>query len=199
MIIMDVKNLLKKIWYFIWKDDSFLSWIVNVIIAFILVKFIIYPGIGLILSTTHPLVAVVSESMEHNVRFENWWEQTNIWYINNGITKEDFTKFRFKNGFDKGDIMILIGTNTKNIKIGDVIVFRTHQKDPIIHRVVKIKKDNDMIIFETKGDNNNRPGNEQISGETNIPEKNVIGKAIIRIPYLGWIKVVATKLFGGLI
>ena len=70
----DFKNFLKKAWYFIWYDDSLLSWFLNVIIAFILVKFIIYPGIGLILGTSHPLVAVVSCSMDHNADFENWWQ-----------------------------------------------------------------------------------------------------------------------------
>ena len=61
------KNTLIKTWKFIWDNDSPLSWILNVIIAFILVKFIIYPGLGLLLGTTHPVVAVVSGSMSHNL------------------------------------------------------------------------------------------------------------------------------------
>ena len=56
---------LGKVWHFIWHDDSIWSWIVNIILSFILIKFLVYPGIGFALSTTHPIVAVVSGSMEH--------------------------------------------------------------------------------------------------------------------------------------
>ena len=58
-------GFLRKVWKFIWEDDSALSWIVNVILAFVIVKFLIYPGLGLVLHTTHPVVAVVSGSMDH--------------------------------------------------------------------------------------------------------------------------------------
>ena len=61
------RAFLKKAWHFIWEDDSVLSWLVNIILAFVLIKFIVYPGLGFILQTTHPVVAVVSESMEHGM------------------------------------------------------------------------------------------------------------------------------------
>ena len=41
----------------------------NVVLAFVLIKFIIYPGAGLIMGTRLPVVAVVSESMEHQGPF----------------------------------------------------------------------------------------------------------------------------------
>ena len=65
---MNTKDSFKKTWRFIWHDDSWASWFVNIIIAFILVKFLIYPGLGFILGTTHPVVAVISGSMEHEVQ-----------------------------------------------------------------------------------------------------------------------------------
>src|SRR3989344_2629446 len=107
---MGIMSLLKNTWYFIWKDDSLLSWIVNVILAFLLVKFIVYPGLGFLLSTSHPLVAVVSSSMEHDGNFNDWWQQQSDWYEDKGITKEGFQEYHFKNGFNKGDIMVLYGT-----------------------------------------------------------------------------------------
>ena len=61
----EAKRLLKKIWHFIWEEDSIWSWIANVIIAFVLIKFIVYPLMGFALSTNYPVVAVVSSSMEH--------------------------------------------------------------------------------------------------------------------------------------
>ena len=112
---------IRKIWNFIWYDNSLFSWIVNIILALIIVKFIIYPGLGLIFSTSHPLVAVVSSSMEHNNQnFDDWWLSNRGWYEENGITKDQFEKFRFKNGFNKGDIMVLFGS--EDINVGDIIV-----------------------------------------------------------------------------
>ena len=58
------KKKLKRLWHFIWEDNSVWSWIANIVLAFILIKFIVYPSLGFVLGTTHPVVAVVSESME---------------------------------------------------------------------------------------------------------------------------------------
>lgn len=59
------KLTLGKIWHFIWEDNSALSWVANVVLAFILIKFIIYPLLGLLLGSQLPVVAVISESMTH--------------------------------------------------------------------------------------------------------------------------------------
>ena len=118
-----IKSYLKKFWNFIWYDDSALSWIVNIILAFVLIKFVIYPGLGFILGTDYPVVAVVSESMEHNENFNSWWSNSKKWYEQNGITEEQFSLFNFKNGFNKGDIMVLMGEKPADIQIGEIIVF----------------------------------------------------------------------------
>ena len=68
----DYRKVLKRVWHFIWEDNSIWSWIANIAIAFILIKFIVYPSLGFFLSTSHPVVAVVSESMEHNNGFNKW-------------------------------------------------------------------------------------------------------------------------------
>ncbi len=188
---MNVKNILKKIWYFIWEEDSIASWIVNVILAFVLVKFIIYPLIGFLLATTHPLVAVVSGSMEHEGSFDGWWAKQNDWYEKNGFSKDDIKKWDFPNGFNRGDIMILYGEKPEDIKIGDVIVFRSNQPDPIIHRVVG-KWNNDGYHFQTKGDHNQ--DSIRILGENDIKDDKVIGKAVFRIPALGWVKIIFTEI-----
>ena len=215
----------KKIWHFIWEEDSFASWTVNVIIAFILIKFIIYPVLGLVLATSHPIVAVVSESMEHHttkeyqytiklgadltktsttektwtgkyllcgkqfdkkqsIKFDDFWTHCGTWYNNKNITKKEFRNFKMKNGFNKGDIIFLY--SKKNIKLGDIIVFWSQEKGnsnliPIIHRVVEINKEK----YTTKGDHNPKSLNVEI----NINKDRVIGKALFKIPYLGWIKI----------
>jgi signal peptidase I len=201
------KTFLQKLWYFIWEDDSPLSWIVNIIIAFVLIKFVIYPGVGLILGTTHPVVAVVSGSMEHKITMDErglnicgryvdnqqsvtldyFWETCGDFYAPFGITKEQFTKFSFRNGFNTGDIIVLFGTKPENIKIGDVIVFKANQPDPIIHRVVK-KWEDGGYHFQTKGDHNGVSIPYPVN-ELEISQSRVIGKAVFKIPYLGYIKI----------
>lgn len=186
----EFKKLIKKTWYFIWEDNSVWSWIVNVILAFVLIKFIVYPGLGFLLTTSHPVVAVVSGSMEHNNwGFNNWWELNKDWYIENGISQEDFEIFSFKNGFNKGDIMVLVGKDAENIEIGDIIVFNGNRKDPIIHRIVKKMQDNGKIYFQTKGDNNADSIKNNLLDETNLKEDVVIGKVVLRVPLLGYIKI----------
>tara|TARA_Y100000310_G_scaffold326112_1_gene390554 strand:- start:2179 stop:2751 length:573 start_codon:yes stop_codon:yes gene_type:complete len=175
------RSFIKKVWHFIWKDDSILSWIVNIILAFVLVKFLIYPGLGLVLGTTHPVVAVVSGSMEHDGDFEEFWSEFGEWYEDNGITKEEFLGYDFVDGFNRGDIMVLVGSD--EIDVGDVIVFNGNSNNPIIHRVVVENEES----YQTKGDHN-RDSSSSL-GETDIQEENIVGKAKFRVPYLGWFKI----------
>ena len=97
------KKALRKAWWFIWEDDSIWSWIANIVLAFVLIKFIVYPGLGLILGTNYPIVAVVSGSMEHDGSFDDWWSSSAIcsnsecsqeeWYNNKGISKSEFLEW----------------------------------------------------------------------------------------------------------
>ena len=85
--------------------------------------------------------------------------------------------------------MVLVGKDAENIEIGDVIVFISNRKDPIIHRVVKKIPNKNMFYFQTKGDNNKDSIKNSQLDETNINENNIIGKAVLRIPFLGYIKI----------
>src|SRR3989344_3156914 len=143
---------LKKIWNFIWKEDSFLSWVVH--------------GI-----------------------FDDWWERQGRWYEEKNITKADFMRFDMKNGFQKGDMIFLKGKD--EFEVGEIIVFDANSNNPIIHRVV-VKKEND---YQTKGDANS--DSSKNLGEMNIPKERIIGKALFRVPFLGWVKVWASEIFGG--
>ncbi len=195
---MDLKTKLRKIWHFIWEEDSFLSWVVNIVLAFLLVKFIIYPGLGLLLGTGYPVVAVVSCSMEHNLpiggcsldhtQFDSWFSSQKDLYEKLLINRNKFLDYRFMNGFNKGDLIVLTGYGKVNV--GDVIVFRGASKEPIIHRVVRINNINGKILYHTKGDNNN--GSR--ADELDIGEDRYVGKAVFRIPYLGWVKLAFMEL-----
>jgi hypothetical protein len=185
------KKFMRAVWHFIWEEDSLLSWIVNVILAFIIIKFLVYPGLGFALGTSHPIVAVVSGSMEHDAGFDDWWNnpscsnmsQGSI-YSSYGIDSREFDHFPYRDGFNKGDIMILY--RPKNIAIGDILVFMVETRpDPIIHRVVGVEEIDGNPFYTTKGDHNCGSA----GFEKKVPTTRLIGKAIWRVPLLGWIKI----------
>lgn len=184
----------KKIWHFVWHEESLASWLVNLVLSFVLVKWVIYPGVGFLLGTSYPIVAVVSSSMEHNgLGFEDWWEKNGGWYMERGITQEDFGDYSFTNGFNKGDIMVLKGIEPKAIKMGMVVVYEhSRYNNPIIHRVVQIREGQGALMFVTKGDNNFDADTELVREE----QIQRTGKAIFRLPLLGWVKILFVELIG---
>lgn len=185
-------TLWEKIWYFLWEDNSVWSWIVNVVLAFLLIKFIVYPGLGMLFGTPYPIVAVISSSMEHDGNFASWWGAQQRWYAAQGITEADFQQYPFRNGFRKGDIMVLVGRPPETLRIGDVIVFASALRpEPIIHRIVgRASHPAFGTIFQTKGDHNA----ETFPFEQQITPPMIYGRALFRIPLLGYVKIIAVEL-----
>ena len=194
------ENVLKKFWKWLWESESWWSYIVFLILVFIIIKFILLPGLGLIFGTSLPLAIVESSSMDHNslsetsligghdicgrefsegkfFNIDDYWQTCGKWYEDINITKEQFEKFKFKDGFRKGDIMIILGK--KDTHVGDVIIFNAGRTNPIIHRVIS------QSPLQTKGDHNS----EQLPEEKNIDNSEIVGVAWGRIPYLGWVKL----------
>jgi len=196
---MTIKEAWGKTWHFLWHENSLASWVVSLILAFIIVKFIFFPLISLAFGTSLPLVIVESESMHHpgflgNIAgtrgyFNRWWDEKGAWYEEEGLNKSKFESWNLKNGLEMGDIVLV--TRASNLKIGDVIIFNANQNHPIIHRIIDIKKKESGTYYSTKGDNN--PG--QLSIEKEIHESQIVGKAIFRVPKLGWVKLGFVKLF----
>ena len=214
MDIQKTKKMIKKSWNWIWNSDSVWSWLVALLIIFIVVKFIFFPTLSLIMGTSLPLAGVESSSMDHqivtegsgflnlcgkvytketkeHINFNEYWDVCGNWYENNvEINKEIFSNFWLHNGFRKGDIIIVWGRFTP--KVGDVIIFNANGNAPrpIIHRIVNI---NENGIIQTKGDHNKEQltstNNRYRTDETKITEEQIIGKAIIKVPYLGWVKI----------
>lgn len=211
------QTTLGKIWHFLWYEDSFASWIVNVIVIFLLIKFILYPGVGLIMGTQLPVVAVVSESMDHDYTkekcsntydlcgqertqkqktdFDDFWNLCGDWYEDQGITKATFETFPLKKGFSKGDIIALRGKTPEKVDVGDVIVFASGKPYPIIHRVVEIQQTPQGYLFATKGDHNPSQITDAALNELAVQEEQLLGVAQARVPYLGWVKIALVELF----
>ncbi|MBI3288938.1 MAG: signal peptidase I [Elusimicrobia bacterium] len=88
--------------------------------------------------------------------------------------------------------MVLQGKSAKDVKVGNIIVFWSAKKDPIIHRVVRKWQENGSYYFQTKGDNyktNPASIKTPFLDETRISEDKIVGSAILRIPLLGYIKI----------
>ncbi len=210
---------IKKIWRWIWDSDSVLSWIVALAVIFIFVKFIFFPGMSLILGTSLPLAGVESSSMDHQIvyddykkltlcgkkyskekkeriNFDEYWKVCGNWYTERNISKNLFSQFSLHNGFRKGDIIIVWGRFTP--KVGDIIIFKPGKESiaprPIIHRIVKIENE----IIQTKGDHNEEQltssNNIYKTDETQIKQEQIIGKAVFKIPWLGYVKIWAVEI-----
>lgn len=190
--IKEETNIFKKIWEFIWKKDSVLSFILELVIAFIIIKFIFYPLLGIVLGTKFPIVAVVSNSMEHRgMNFEEWWKENKEFYEQYEITEEEFRDFKMPNGFNRGDLIILVGINQEDLRVGDIAVYWTQKKYPIIHRIIDVYEEDSNRFISTKGDNN--PGmiiEPPIINEKKVSMEKLVGKAYFKIPYLGYVKII---------
>lgn len=199
------RRFLKRLWKFIWYDDSVFSWIVNIILAFVIIKFLLYPGLGLVFGTNLPVVAVISESMDHKGNFDQWWGETpncmanspcaytqSLWYEEKNISKDEFREFPLHKGFIRGDVISLRGVDPGDVKIGDVIVFDVGGAYPIIHRVIEKSQEGNETIFLTKGDHNPYPISSPTLDETNVLGSQIKGKATARIPYIGYVRLLAS-------
>ena len=69
------------------------------------------------------------------------------------------------------------------LNIKKVMLLPLKRKIKIItHRIIGVKDTNGKVMYETKGDNNNRPDLEPVLAE------NVVGKyADITVPYVGYL------------
>lgn len=67
--------------------------------------------------------------------------------------------------------------------VGDVITFgpETAKKIPTTHRIVSIQKQAGVTHYTTKGD-----ANEE-ADQSSIPEKEIIGKVMVHVPYIGYV------------
>lgn len=80
---------------------------------------------------------------------------------------------------DPGD-MVVINTRLKDIKVGDVIVFSKNNL-LITHRIVGIDNREGVLVYKTKGDDNNTPD------ENIVYKEQLIGGVILKIPFGGYI------------
>ena len=90
-----------------------------------------------------------------------------------------------------GDIVVSSKVNIEDLREGDVITFRYEgERNCITHRITKIMNTEFGIFFKTKGDANEEEDTRPVR------ENEVIGKAILVIPYLGYLPAFAKTTLG---
>ncbi len=73
---------------------------------------------GFLLGTSFPFVAVMSSSMTHDqYAVPNYYS----WMYDHGFTRQQLDSFPFRDGFNKGDALVI--GSPSDIRPGDVIVF----------------------------------------------------------------------------
>src|SRR5574344_1715493 len=91
--------------------------------------------------------------------------------------------------FSKGDAVIvrkITKEDYQNLKVGDIIVYQ-HENKLIIHRIVSIKENNNLVVINTKGDNNNS------KDAWNIHLTDIKGKVKEVVPYIGYPSIWITE------
>lgn len=92
------------------------------------------------------------------------------------------------------DAIVTMRKNEDKIKKGDIITYIS--KDPshygirITHRVIGIFDNDNGIAYRTKGDNNN------VEDSKLVNHRDVLGKVMLRIPYVGYLQEFLTTIYG---
>jgi len=165
----------------LWKNEYVQTAVVIGLIA--LAVFGFWYGSQAVLNTPYPALAVVSGSMciTENGACDGWTHP-------------------FDHTLHVGDLIIVQGVNPEDFNAdypdSDIIVFHKPE-DPdelIVHRIVAVEERNGILYFYTKGDGNGYNKWPTIPSEAEydpwnhgdgVPEDLVVGRTVMRIPWVG--------------
>ena len=220
---VEVKSYFKRFWRFIWYDDSLLSWVTSILLAFILIKFIFFPVLAFAFATPLPLVAVVSGSMEHKgvgqcdvtamggICMKSQKEPLFICGVETVYKRHSLSQFWSKCGdwYEERNITQAQFSNfsfTRGFNTGDVMLIRGKDFAQVSVGDVIIfgARDGTPIIhrvvarnadgtLQTKGDHNIDSIMSGPRQEMRITQEQYIGTAILRIPLIGNVKLWSLK------
>ncbi len=173
----------------LWKNEYVQTATVIGLIA--LAVFGFWFGLQFALNTQYPVLAVLSGSM----------------CIPYGGACNDWISLNhpFARTLHKGDLILIQGGNPTDLNINypdsDVIVFHkpTNPDELIVHRIISREEINGTLYFRTKGDGNgNKWPNTPEYGmdDWTIPQNLIVGKVIMRIPWIGWVALLMRDSIG---
>ncbi len=91
---------------------------------------------------------------------------------------------------------VVVVKPTDSYQVGDVVTYEGGFRDekgravPVTHRIVEKKVENGVTAYVTKGDANDDPDNRVVR------ERQIIGKVLFDVPYVGYIVEAARKPYG---
>ena len=83
-----------------------------------------------------------------------------------------------------GSLIYVKDVDYKQLKVGDPITFLVSENTVVTHRIVEVlvdEEDPDTLRYFTKGDAND------VADGTSVHYKNILGKPVFSIPYLGYL------------
>lgn len=169
----------------LWKNEYVQT--ATIIGLIVLIFFGLWYGSTIALNTQNPIVVVPTGSM--CIPYDgacNGWDHP------------------FDRTLHVGDLLILQGVNPRDLNTNypnsDIIVFHEPGKpdELIVHRIVTAEEVNGVLYFRTKGDGNGfnkwpatpQPAEYDPFTDNGVPgvsESKVVGKVIMRIPWVGHI------------
>ncbi len=175
----------------LWKNDYFHT---AVIIGLIALAFLsVWYGSQAVLNNPYPVSAVESGSMcvPYGARCDGWTHP-------------------FDQTLHIGDLIIVQGVNPEDLNAdypnSDIIVFHkpTNPDELIVHRIISKQEIDGKLYFKTKGDGN---GNDWPATPEHgidywrdypdgVPEDLVVGKVIMRVPWVGHLPLFMRNGFG---
>lgn len=86
--------------------------------------------------------------------------------------------------YEVGSLIYVKSVDYKELKVGDPITYMISQDTVVTHRIIEVlvdEEDPNTIRYFTQGDANDTPDG------SSVHYKNVIGKPVFSIPYLGYV------------
>lgn len=86
--------------------------------------------------------------------------------------------------YEVGSLIYVKEVDYKELKVGDPITYMVSQDTVVTHRIIEVlvdEEDPDTIRYFTQGDAND------VQDGTSVHYKNIIGKPVFSIPYLGYV------------
>lgn len=85
--------------------------------------------------------------------------------------------------YHTGSLLYVKSVDPQDLRVGDPITFMLNEDTVATHRIIEIlpdEEDSSVLRFRTQGDANDAPDG------TPVHYKNVIGKPVFSVPYLGY-------------
>jgi signal peptidase I len=159
----------------VWKNEYFQTGIMIFLIVALVLGF--WYGSRWVLNSDYPMLAVASGSMSLPKRTpDDGWSKPFSPTLHTG-------DLIIVEGFRNASEDVYVAPLNESGRSGDILVFRAPGSDElIVHRAVGKIVENGRVEFITQGDNNDVPG-----PYSPTPAEDVIGKVVMRIPWVGHI------------